>query len=332
MQDNITNEFLVTSDNSKKRIDTYLRGLLHNKYSRNYIQHAIKQNKVLVNGKPVTANYRTKEADRITIDIPPRKEYKALPEKIPVDIIYEDDDLIIINKPAGMVVHPAFGNFTGTLVNALLYHYPDLPEPVRKNKEYPLDNSRLGIVHRLDKNTSGLIIVTKNQASMTKVAAQFEKRIVKKTYLAVVEGKTAKKGNINAPIGRSSYDRKKMTVNLIAGKASETSFKLVKYVGPCSLIEVYPKTGRMHQIRVHMAHIGFPIIGDKDYWKGILGVNIPRQMLHAHKITFIHPSTGKEVTFTSGLPADMKKVLIGLGRIKTGCIPAFVNPQAASFR
>ncbi len=306
-------EVIVNRNNSKKRIDTYLREVLLHKYSRNYIQNAIKQGTILVNGSPETPNYRLKEADRISLDIPERKKYKAMPEDIPVDIIHEDKDVIIVNKQPGMVVHPAHGNYTGTLVNALLNHFPGLPEPARKSRKNPLDDSRLGIVHRLDKETSGVIVITKNPSSMSFIAEQFAKRRIKKAYLAIVEGNLKKrKGVVDAPIGRSVFDRKKMSVNMIRGKNALTDYTVTRKVGPCSLVEARPMTGRMHQIRVHLAHIGFPVIGDKTYWKGDVGFKVPRQMLHAYRISFIHPGTNKEVTYTAPLPEDFKSVLAKL--------------------
>jgi 23S rRNA pseudouridine1911/1915/1917 synthase len=313
----IFKEFKVNKKNAAKRIDTYLREFLVNKYSRNFIQNVIKQGKVKANGKPVNSNYRLKENDSIVIEIPERIEFKAVGQDIPVEVIYEDEQIIVVNKPAGMVVHPAFGNYTGTLVNALLYRYPELPKPLRENEKDPFDSGRLGIVHRLDKDTSGVMVITRNQQAMAKVAAQFHNRQVKKTYKAIVAGIMKKEeGSIDAPIGRNALDRKKMAVNIVGGKQARTLYRRIKVVGPCTLVEAYPKTGRMHQIRIHMKHIGFPVLGDREYWSGNITVAVPRQMLHACSITFLHPATGKEVSFSAPLPDDFKRVLRELKKLK----------------
>ncbi len=308
-------EVIVNKNNSKKRIDTYLREILLHRYSRNYIQNAIKQGKVLINGTPVSSNYRIKESDRILINVPEKIRYRAKPENIPLNIIHEDNDIIVVNKSPGMVVHPACGNYTGTLVNALLHHYPDLPEPARKSAKNPLDSSRLGIVHRLDKDTSGVIVVAKNQPALSLVSVQFAKRTVKKSYLTIVEGTPKKrKGFVDAPIGRSNFDRKKMAVSPVRGKNAITDYSVIRKIGSCCLVEAKPRTGRMHQIRIHMAHIGCPVIGDKTYWKGKLKIKIPRQMLHASSITLVHPSGEQEITFTAPLPEDFKTVMKTLGK------------------
>jgi len=276
------------------RLDIYIsKG--HSNLTRSYIQKLIKNGSITVNGLPSKASCKIKKDDKISVNIPRPKKIEANPENIPLNIIYEDADFIVINKARGMVTHPAPGNWEGTLVNAVLDHCKDLSGIG--------GDLRPGIVHRLDKDTSGIIIVTKSDFAHKSLAKQLKDRLVKKTYIAVVSGKMKKDdGVINEPIGRSIRDRKKMTVAKSGGREAITRYSVIKIMGDKTIVELYPRTGRTHQLRVHLAHIGHPIVGDKIYnpKKSKSGM-----MLHAKKIGFAHPSTGKYVEFEAQIPIDM---------------------------
>jgi len=265
---------------------------------------------VLVNDEAVSPHYKVKEKDVVTIRVPAAKPHRAFPEKIPLDIIYEDEAVILVNKPAGMVVHPACGNYSGTLVNALLYHFPALA-----SGEFP-DINRVGLVHRLDKDTSGVMVVAKNSASLTRLAKQFENKKVEKTYLALVFGKIVNpEGSIEAPVGRKITDRRKMAVTSISSRQAITRFRVREILGDFTLLDVSPKTGRTHQIRVHLAHIGHPVVGDVEYGSvAPKNLGVRRQLLHAYKLGFIHPVKKDWVEFTAPLPNDFKKVIAALSK------------------
>lgn len=303
------------------RIDVYLAQQIENA-TRNKVQEAIADHRVLVNGKTVKANYKIKSLDTIEMTFlrPPAPE--LAPEDIPLDILYEDRDLMVINKTPGMVVHPAFGNWTGTLANAILHH-------IGKDAE-ELDTSDLrpGIVHRLDKNTSGLIIVAKNSTALHKLAKQFANRQVEKKYQAVVWGvPDPPEGKIATNIGRSIRDRKVMTCYEYEGKdgkAAITEYRVQKNLQYFSLVELILHTGRTHQIRVHLKHINTPVLGDETYGgattrvlpfsksesfvKNLLEI-IPRQALHAESLTFFQPTTRERISLTAPLPSDMQAAL-----------------------
>ncbi len=271
--------------------------------SRSFAQNLISQGLVQVNGKIVTKHHRLKKGETISLTIPPPEEPKILPELIPLNIIYEDEDIIVLSKPAGMVVHPAYGHTTGTLVNALLAHTKDL-SGIGGVK-------RPGIVHRLDKDTSGLMVVAKNDQAHLSLAKQVKKRKLRRIYLALVHGTfDIDSGTIEAPIGRSPHLRKKMMV-ISAGRHAVTNFKVKERFKDYTLLEVDLQTGRTHQIRVHMSYIKHPVVGDPEYGyrkaRKELGLN--RQFLHAHRLQFTHPGTGESISFEDKLPEDVNKVL-----------------------
>ncbi|MDI6821703.1 MAG: RluA family pseudouridine synthase [Actinomycetota bacterium] len=271
--------------------------------SRSFAQNLISQGLVQVNGKIMTKHHRLKKGETISLTIPSPEEPKILPELIPLNIIYEDEDIIVLSKPAGMVVHPAYGHTTGTLVNALLAHTKDL-SGIGGVK-------RPGIVHRLDKDTSGLMVVAKNDMAHLSLAKQVKKRKLRRIYLALVHGTfDIDSGTIEAPIGRSPHLRKKMMV-ISAGRHAVTNFKVKERFKDYTLLEVDIQTGRTHQIRVHMSYIKHPVVGDPEYGyrkaRKELGLN--RQFLHAHRLQFTHPGTEKSISFEDKLPEDLNKVL-----------------------
>lgn len=321
--DEMYEHFHLTVDKGQGllRIDKFLQNLLENT-SRSKIKQAAQAGNILVNGKPVIQNYKVKPCDDISIVLayPPR-EIEIIPENIPLDIVYEDDDLIIVNKKAGMVVHPAYGNYTGTLVNALAHHLKDIlvHDDVVEN---PM------LVHRIDKDTSGIIIVAKTEFAQAKLAAQFFNHTVYRRYYALVWGDFKEdEGTIEGFIGRSHKDRKVMDVfpDESHGKHAITHWKVIERFGYVTLVECRLETGRTHQIRAHMQHIGHPLFNDATYGgdrilKGTTFTKykqfiqnccsiLPRQALHAKSLGFIHPTTGKEFMFDSELPEDMQTVL-----------------------
>lgn len=313
--------FLVEKRQSPLRIDKYLMGRIQNS-SRNRIQHACEADCVIVNGKPVRSNYKVKPTDEVVIVLPePVREFEVIPQDIPLDIVYEDDDLVIVNKPAGMVVHPAYGHYSGTLVNALAYHFQNLPQN-------PTMLHRPGLVHRIDKNTSGLLVIAKTELAMNQLAKEFFERTIQRNYLALVWGDfKTDAGTVTGHIGRNLKDRKVMDVFPEGehGKPAITHYEVVERFGYVTLVRCKLETGRTHQIRVHMKYIGHPIFNDGEYGgdKILKGTTftkyrqfvencfemIPRQALHAATIGFIHPRTRKEMFFESKLAADFESVL-----------------------
>lgn len=293
----------ISAKEGNIRIDTYLARELGD-FSRTFIQKLIKDKKITVNGKIPSVKTRINLNDEIKIAIPPLKKLELKAEKIPLKILYEDKQIIVINKPAGMVVHPAAGNYSGTLVNALLFHCKDLSGIGGV--------LRPGIVHRLDKDTSGVMVVAKTDKAHLSLARQFLEHKVAKIYITLVYGKcSAKYGKINVPLGRSDRDRKKMAPTLKESREAITFFKVLEEFNNFSLLEIRPKTGRTHQIRVHMAYIGYPVAGDKTYAskRKKCNISIKRQMLHAKSIKFRHPLGKKLVQFNAPLANDMKRVL-----------------------
>ena len=289
----------IDSDNAGLRLDKYLKDSIGD-MSRVYIQELIDEGLVLVNNKEVKSSYKTCLNDEIEVTLKEVEDLNVEPQNIPINIVYEDKDVIVINKDRGMVVHPAPGNYKDTLVNALLYHCKDLSS-INGVK-------RPGIVHRLDKDTSGLIMVAKNDQSHNFLAEQLKDKTASRVYVALVHGNVhVKKGVINAPIGRDSKSRVKMAV-VKDGKEAITEFSVLKYYKEFTLVECRLKTGRTHQIRVHMSYIGYPLVGDPLYGpkKQRYG---DKQYLHAKELSFIHPTTKERVTFNTELPAYFKEFL-----------------------
>ena len=285
--------------NGGERIDVYLSKELD--ISRSKIQNLIKQEKILVNDKVISSNYKVKENDKITVNDELDFDINVEPEDIDIDVVYEDDYLLIVNKASGMVVHPAPGNYTGTLVNALLYRF----------KKGATTNLRPGIVHRIDKDTSGVMVVAKDDKTLELLSDMIKEKKVKRTYWAIVDGIIPHStGTIDAPIGRDINNREKMAVTDINSKDAITHFKVLKRFKDAnqSLIECNLDTGRTHQIRVHMAYIGYPIYNDPVYGKR--KNNTPfGQFLHSKKIEFIHPITKKEISIEVDLPKEFKEYL-----------------------
>lgn len=314
----------VDPKQSPTRIDKFLLGKLE-KVSRNRIQNGLKRGTVLVNDEMVKSNYKVRPNDRITIilDKPLADNVPPIPQDIPLDIYYEDDDLLVVNKPAGLVVHPGVSNYSGTLVNALAYHFRDLP--VAEGDP----SNRLGLVHRIDKDTSGLLVVAKNAPTLTHLAKQFFNHTTYRRYVALIWGEPeVTEGTIRNRLGRNPKDRKKMMVyddSMEGGKHSVTHYKLLEQLYYVSLIECRLETGRTHQIRVHMSNTGNPIFSDHHYGgdKIIKGTvfskykqfvfncfkMMPRQALHARSLGFVHPTTGEEMLFHAELPEDFSNVL-----------------------
>jgi 23S rRNA pseudouridine1911/1915/1917 synthase len=310
----------IVADKGQKlmRIDKFLVDRLE-RTSRNRIQNAHDDGFVKVNGVPVKSSYKIKPHDIITIEMPyPVRDMELIPENIPIDIVYEDDDLVILMKPKNMVVHPGFGNFSGTLLNAMLYHFQNLPVN---------SDARPGLVHRLDKNTTGLMVIAKTEEALTHLGKQFFDRTIDRRYVALVWGDVKEDGTVIGNTGRSLNDRKVFTVfpNGDHGKHAVTHYKVLKRYGYVTLVECKLETGRTHQIRVHMKHIGHTLFGDFEYGgdKILKGTTftkykqfvqncldlLPRQALHARTLSFTHPTTGEWMSFESDLPADMQAVL-----------------------
>ncbi len=309
----------VTENHIGKRLDIFIAHY-EPVVSRTRIQALIRDGLALVNGAVEKPGYKTKLGDIITLELPERKVYEVLPEPIPLSGIYEDSHIIVLNKPAGLVVHPAPGNYTGTLVNALLYHYGSLPSQGGGTKG--IEQERAGIVHRLDKDTSGVIVIARTTEALRSLSAQFKNRTVKKRYLAIVVGIIRKgSGTIEAPLGRHVKERKKISVETLKAREAVTLFKVKERYKNATLVEVEIKTGRTHQIRVHMAHIGHPVLGDRVYGGAKAArLNddvISRQMLHAESLSILHPDTGHPMTFTAPPPQDMAEVIERLRQMKS---------------
>lgn len=294
-------EFIVKDDEAGKRIDSYLSNK-DDEISRVAVQRLIKNDKILVNGKSTKASYKVQKNDSIKVEEEKPKEISLKPQDIPVEIIYEDKDIIVVNKPKGMVVHPANGNPDGTLVNAVMAICKDSLSGIG-------GEIRPGIVHRLDKDTSGAIVVAKNDKAHINMSEQIKNHEVEKTYIALVKGFVKEEeATINMPIGRSTKDRKKMAVNK-NGKNAVTHFKVLERFEKYTLLEVKIETGRTHQIRVHLSEIGYPVVGDTTYSNGKNDWGIKGQCLHAKSLKFKHPVTGKEMFIEAPLPEYFENVL-----------------------
>jgi 23S rRNA pseudouridine1911/1915/1917 synthase len=313
--------FDVNPGQSLLRIDKYLTDRIENA-SRTRIQNAANAGNIIVNGKSVKPNYRVKPGDIVQIVLPnPPRDIELIPQDIPINIVYEDDDLVVVNKVPGMVVHPAYGNYSGTLVNALMWHFKDLPL-------FQTGEQRPGLVHRIDKNTSGILVIAKNELALNRLSKQFFDRTTDRKYLALVWGiPDPEEGTITGNIGRSPKDRKVMFVfpDGSEGKHAVTHYKVIEKLGYVSLLECKLETGRTHQIRVHLSYIKHPLFNDEEYGgnqilKGTTFTKyqqfvkncfaiMPRQALHAKSLSFDHPVTKKRMSFDSGIPDDMQQVL-----------------------
>ncbi len=296
-------EFFVDSDTKALRLDVFL-AKRQDEFSRSRLKKLIEQGCVSVNNASARANCKLKEGDRITLDVPPPSAAEVQAEAIPLNIIYEDEAMLAVDKSAGMVVHPAPGHGSGTLVNALLNHCSDLSGI--GGVERP------GIVHRLDKDTSGIVLVAKNETAHRVLARQFKNRQVEKVYLALVRGTMKKKsGTIEAPIGRHKINRKKMSADADRGRQAQTRYEVLETFGHFSYVQLFPKTGRTHQIRVHLASIHHPVLGDALYGGKVAPPHrkMPRQALHAHRLETAHPITRNPMIFESPLAPDIVEYL-----------------------
>ncbi|MBO5477118.1 MAG: RluA family pseudouridine synthase [Clostridia bacterium] len=301
--------FIVDKENVSKRLDVYLSEILKDEdITRSYIKNLIDEEKVLVNGAKVKSGYKVKLNDNITVEIVEKEIENIVAEEIPLEIVYEDEDIIIVNKAKGMVVHPANGNYTGTMVNSLMYSHKDNLSSIN-------GVIRPGIVHRIDKDTSGILVVAKNDNAHKKLSEQFKVHSIKRKYVALVKG-IVKEDNltIDLPIGRSARDRKKMAVTDKNSRNAVTHIGVLKrfYASNVTLIEAELETGRTHQIRVHMTHLHHPLVGDEVYGKKDPKFKVEGQMLHAKYLGFIHPSTNEFVEFDSELPEYFKNILTSL--------------------
>lgn len=306
----VSEPFFVTVEKEEAgvRIDKLLCARLDG-LTRSHIQKLIEEGCVCVGGVFVKANYKIKEGDKISVTMPELKEPEITAENIPLDIVYEDDDMLVVNKPQGMVVHPAVGNYSGTLVNALLYHCGDSLSGINGEK-------RPGILHRIDKDTSGLLMVAKNDAAHIGLSEQIKAHSLTRAYKALVHGGFSVDGGvIDAPIGRHPTDRKRMTVTEHNSREAVTHYRVIERLGAYTFIECILETGRTHQIRVHMSKNGHPIVGDKTYGVKKESFNLDGQLLHAYKIGFIHPIKREYMEFESKLPEYFEKALCGLRKL-----------------
>jgi 23S rRNA pseudouridine1911/1915/1917 synthase len=290
-----------TVEEHGKRLDRVVRDRIP-ELSRTEGQRLIEAAQVTVNGRKRKPAYRVAVGERVVVTLPPEEpEIPVRPEPIPLDVIFEDDHVIAVNKPAGMVVHPAPGHPDGTLVNALLAHCPLIAEAGQRE--------RAGIVHRLDKDTSGVLVVAKNEEALLALHEQFRRREVDKTYLALVMGCVEpSEGIIEVPIGRDPKDRQRMTA-LAEGKYARTRYRVVRFFRRHTLLEVHPYTGRTHQVRVHLSWLGYPVVGDKRYGRRQQQLLKDRHFLHAHRLSLTHPTTGEQMTFEAPLPTELHDVL-----------------------
>ena len=294
--------FLVAEEQEDVRIDRYLAEACEN-LSRSYIQKCIKEGQVLVNDSPQKASYRLKVDDEILFRIPEAVEPSVCAENIPVSVLYEDADVLIVDKPKGMVVHPAPGHYSGTLVNAVLYHCREQLSGIN-------GVLRPGIVHRIDRDTTGSLVICKNDLAHREIASQLKDHTVTRSYRAIVHGVLMEEeGTINAPIGRDEKDRRRMAVNEKNGKAAVTHYRVLKYFSGYTYIECELETGRTHQIRVHMASIGHPLLGDEVYSARKCPFRLQGQTLHAKILGFCHPASGEYIETDAPLPEYFNNLL-----------------------
>lgn len=291
------------AEDASTRADVFLAAKLG--VSRSNMQKLLEDGRVKRSEKIIKANYKVRAGEMFVVDIPEPEPIEAVPENIPLDIIYEDDDVVVLNKARGMVVHPAPGNYTGTLVNALLYHCSNLSG---------INSAiRPGIVHRLDKDTSGIMIVAKNDAAHISLSQQIQSKTAVRTYLAVVRGNIkTDSGTIETQIARDKNDRKKMAVVKEGGRDAITDYEVLERFGKYTLVRCKLRTGRTHQIRVHMEYLGYPLVGDPKYSPMKTPFGIKGQALHSHTLEFTHPRTGERMKFEAPLPEDMHKIITRL--------------------
>lgn len=301
-------ELFITEETAGDRIDRFLSEQYED-LSRSFLQKLLKSGLVCADGKPVKASYKVSEGDLITFEVPEAVEPEILPEDIPLDILFEDRDVILINKPKGMVVHPAAGHYTGTLVNALMFH-------CREDLSGINGVLRPGIVHRIDMDTTGVIIACKNDLAHNSIAGQLKEHSITRRYQAIVHGVLKDdEGTVDAPVGRHPQDRKKMCVNDKNGKRAVTHYKVLKRYRNFTHIECRLETGRTHQIRVHMAYIGHPLLGDVVYGPAKCPYRLTGQTLHAGILGFLHPRTGEYMEFSAPLPDYFQKLLLTLPEV-----------------
>lgn len=288
-------EIRIISDADGVRLDKYIVDKLNN-YSRNFVKQLIEDKKVLVNEIIRKSNYKVKVGDVLVVMIPKPRELDVVPQDIDIDVVYEDNDIVVVNKRKGMVVHPAAGNYDGTLVNALLWHCDGKLSDIN-------GVIRPGIVHRIDKDTTGLLVVAKNNVAHERLCELFARHDITRKYVAVVDGVIDRDaGKIDAPIGRHVNDRKKMAINMKNGRNAVTHFRVKERFRDATLIEITLETGRTHQIRVHMSSIGYPVMGDVVYGRKNNKYNLTGQALHAKTLGFVHPMSGEYMEFDSELP------------------------------
>ncbi len=302
-------EIILECDENSARIDAWLAGKLE-EYSRSYIQKLCQDGHITVDGVGVKSNYKLKTGERITALIPEAEVLQVTAEEIPLDIVYEDEHIIVINKPKGMVVHPAAGNYTGTLVNALMKHCGESLSDIN-------GIIRPGIVHRIDKDTSGLLVVAKNNHAHEFLSKKLKTHDIKREYIALVEGIIYEStGKIDAPIGRHPVERKKMSVNVKSGRNAVTHFKVLERFPAATYLELKLETGRTHQIRVHMAYINHPVIGDEVYGRKKQRFDTRGQVLHARRLTLEHPATGELMEFEAPVPDYFTRLLQELKEVR----------------
>lgn len=294
---------IITENEAGMRADVALAALLE--ITRSNMQRLLEEGRAVKGGKVLKSNYKVKLGDEIIVELPEPQPLDVQPENIPLDIIYEDEDVVVVNKARGMVVHPAAGNYTGTLVNALLYHCHNLSG---------INGViRPGIVHRLDKDTSGIMICAKNDAAHLSLSEQIQNKTAQRTYLAVVRGNIKNDcGTIETQIARDKNDRKKMAVVTEGGRQAITEYEVMERFGKYTIVKCRLKTGRTHQIRVHMEYLGYPLVGDPKYSPMKTPFSINGQALHSLTLTFVHPRTHEQMSFEAPLPEDMKKIVTRL--------------------
>lgn len=305
----MSKEFIVSAEEEGQRLDAWLGGQAELELSRSYAARLIKEGAVTLGGQPAKASTRLRAGDCLCLSLPEPKALELTPEALPLEYVYEDEDILIINKPKDMVVHPAAGHSSGTVVNAVLYHCQGQLSSI--NGEL-----RPGIVHRIDKDTTGLLVVCKNDQAHRALAQQLKRHSITREYVALVHGRPkADEGTVDAPLGRSRTDRKKQAIDYIGGRDAVTHYRVLERFGQFSLLSCTLDTGRTHQIRVHMASIGHPLLGDEVYGPKKAPFKLQGQCLHARRLGFIHPRTGQYIEFSAEPPAYFSELVEKLRRM-----------------